>query len=169
MEPKDNSGTKPWLQVYDEGVPASIDYPQVPLDRLLAESAAKHPEHPAIIFGAALGSRVMDQSMTYRQLESGAVTNVLQVKITNRTRETRRYDVGLTGDAEVTSSDLPLTLAGGESASVTLHITLPLDRFERGRAGITVRVTDDAGFDREYGQHVLGPLYGGRPAAETGS
>jgi long-chain acyl-CoA synthetase len=69
MEAKETSGTKPWLQFYDEGVPPSIDYPQVPLDRLLAESAAKHPDHRAIIFGAAVGSRVMDKALSYRQLD----------------------------------------------------------------------------------------------------
>jgi long-chain acyl-CoA synthetase len=69
MEPKETRETKPWLQFYDEGIPASLDYPQVPLDRLLAESAAKHPEHPAIIFGAAVGSRVMDKALSYRQLD----------------------------------------------------------------------------------------------------
>jgi len=69
MEPKETSGTKPWLQFYDEGVPPSLDYPQVPLDRLLAESAAKHPDHPAIIFGGAVSSRVMDKAVSYRQLD----------------------------------------------------------------------------------------------------
>ncbi|MFC2023659.1 long-chain fatty acid--CoA ligase [Chloroflexota bacterium] len=69
MEPKETSGTKAWLQFYDEGVPPSIDYPQVPLDRLLAESASEHPDHPAIIFGAAVGSRVMDKALSYRQLD----------------------------------------------------------------------------------------------------
>jgi long-chain acyl-CoA synthetase len=68
MEAKETSGAKPWLQFYDEGVPPSIDYPRVPLDRLLAESAAKYPDHPAIIFGAAVGSRVMDKALSYRQL-----------------------------------------------------------------------------------------------------
>ena len=57
METKDHSGTKPWLQFYDEGVPPSIEYPSIPLDRLLEEAAAKHPEHPAIIFGGRVGSR----------------------------------------------------------------------------------------------------------------
>jgi long-chain acyl-CoA synthetase len=70
METTDTSGAKPWLGFYDEGVPASIDYAQVPLDRLLAESAAKHPDHPAIIFGAAVGSRVMDKAMSYRQFDN---------------------------------------------------------------------------------------------------
>ena len=51
MEAQEKAGIKPWLRFYDEGVPASIDYPPVPLDRLLAESAAKYPDHPAIIFG----------------------------------------------------------------------------------------------------------------------
>ena len=69
MEPKETSGTKPWLKYYDEGIPASIDYPQVPLDRMLAEMAAKHPEHPALIFGAPVGKRLMDRAMSYRQLD----------------------------------------------------------------------------------------------------
>ena len=34
MQAKETSSTKPWLQFYDEGVPASIEYPPVPLDRL---------------------------------------------------------------------------------------------------------------------------------------
>ncbi len=60
---------KPWLKHYDEGIPATIDYPTIPLDRLLAESAAKHPQHTATIFGAAIGSRVLDAKLTYRQLD----------------------------------------------------------------------------------------------------
>jgi len=60
---------KPWLKHYDEGMPATIDYPHIPLDRLLTDAAAKHPEHPAIIFGAVAGSRLMDAKLTYRQLD----------------------------------------------------------------------------------------------------
>lgn len=68
MEPKGHSGTKPWLKFYDEGVPPSIDYPAVSLDQLLEESAQKHPHHPAIIFGGSVGSKVLDSSMTYSEL-----------------------------------------------------------------------------------------------------
>jgi long-chain acyl-CoA synthetase len=60
---------KPWLKHYDEGVPASIDYPPVPLDRLLTDSATKHPDRPATIFGAMVGSRLMDAKLTYGQLD----------------------------------------------------------------------------------------------------
>jgi long-chain acyl-CoA synthetase len=60
---------KPWLKHYDEGVPATIDYPRVPVDQLLTDTATRHPDHPATIFGAAVGSRVMDAQLTYRQLD----------------------------------------------------------------------------------------------------
>jgi long-chain acyl-CoA synthetase len=39
---------------------------------LLRDSAAKHPDHIATIFGGALGSRVVDASLTYRQLDQAA-------------------------------------------------------------------------------------------------
>jgi long-chain acyl-CoA synthetase len=60
---------KPWLSHYDEGIPESLDYPQIPLDQFLSESAQKHPNHNALVFGAAVGSRIMDSSLTYRQLD----------------------------------------------------------------------------------------------------
>jgi long-chain acyl-CoA synthetase len=69
MKTKETSGAKPWLQFYDEGVPARIDYPPVPLDRLLADSAAKHPQRTALIFGGRVGSRVLDKGITYRELD----------------------------------------------------------------------------------------------------
>jgi len=39
---------KPWLQFYDEGVPASIDYPQVDLWTLLSDSIKNYPDQIAI-------------------------------------------------------------------------------------------------------------------------
>src|SRR5512136_2140631 len=61
--------TKPWLRFYDEGVPATIDYPAIPLDQFLTNAATKHPDYTATIFGARVGSRVMDARLTYRQLD----------------------------------------------------------------------------------------------------
>jgi long-chain acyl-CoA synthetase len=69
MEDGTAVAAKPWLQFYDEGVPASLEYPPVPLDRLLAEAAADHPERAAIIFGARVGSRLLDKPLTYQQLD----------------------------------------------------------------------------------------------------
>jgi len=59
---------KPWFKYYDEWVPASIDYPRIPLDRLLADAAAKHPDTTATVFGARVGKRLMDAPLSYRQL-----------------------------------------------------------------------------------------------------
>ncbi|HSR33147.1 MAG TPA: AMP-binding protein, partial [Anaerolineae bacterium] len=64
---------KPWFKHYDEGVPVTIEYPRIPLDRLLADAAAKHPDRVAIVFGSMVGSRLMDAKLTYRQLD-GAVS-----------------------------------------------------------------------------------------------
>lgn len=60
---------KPWYQHYDEGIPTSIDYPSIPLDHFLTESASKHPERTATIFGARMGSRIMDGSLSYEELD----------------------------------------------------------------------------------------------------
>jgi long-chain acyl-CoA synthetase len=59
---------KPWLKHYDEGVPTTIEYPRIPLDQLLTQAATKYPEYTATVFGSMVGSRLMDATLTYRQL-----------------------------------------------------------------------------------------------------
>jgi long-chain acyl-CoA synthetase len=43
----------PWLDRYDEGVPKTIKYPEVPLFYFLEESAKKYPDAPCTIFKGA--------------------------------------------------------------------------------------------------------------------
>jgi len=145
--------------------------------RLLRPRVIIYPVVLAVVlglFGYNLAGRqtaevsfLRNRNMTYRVLDSGAVSNILQVKIVNRTDAPRTYDVTVVGESEVMSSDLPLRLAAGQARSATLHVVLPRDRFERGRAELTVRVTDDDDFVGEYRQHVLGPLFGGGSAQGT--
>ncbi len=53
---------RPWLQRYDEGVPQSIDYPEVPLFFFLEENARKYPDAPCTIFkGAKISFREMNE------------------------------------------------------------------------------------------------------------
>jgi polyferredoxin len=111
--------------------------------------------------GTADISFLRNRAIPYRVLDSGSVSNVLMVKIANRTREERTYDVTVLETEKIRSSDLPLAVPAGESAQATIHVVLPRDQFERGRAQITVRVIGDDGFNREFRQHVLGPLFGG--------
>jgi long-chain acyl-CoA synthetase len=62
---------KPWLKEYDSGVPATIDYPHVPLPQFLLDTAAKYPNKTALVFGNVvepLGNALMDASMSYGQL-----------------------------------------------------------------------------------------------------
>jgi len=70
MEGNRAGAEKPWLRFYDEGVPETIDYPEIRLDQLLADSAAKFPEQQAVVFGARVGSRIMDASVSYKQLDN---------------------------------------------------------------------------------------------------
>ncbi len=52
---------KPWLKLYDEGVPHSLHpYPKQPLYAFLEQSARDYPERPAVIF--------MNHQLLYREL-----------------------------------------------------------------------------------------------------
>lgn len=41
---------RPWLAHYDAEVAHSLDYPRIPIHRLLADTAARNPEHPCVSF-----------------------------------------------------------------------------------------------------------------------
>jgi long-chain acyl-CoA synthetase len=44
------ASAKPWLRSYPPGVPATLSYPEVPVYSLLADSAARWPDLPAVRF-----------------------------------------------------------------------------------------------------------------------
>jgi long-chain acyl-CoA synthetase len=51
-----------WLKRYDEGVPKHIEYPMIPLFKLLEEAAEKYPNRPCTIFkGAVITYQEMNQ------------------------------------------------------------------------------------------------------------
>jgi long-chain acyl-CoA synthetase len=51
-----------WTKNYDKGVPATIDYPQVPLQFFLEDSAKKYPNAPCTIFkGAEISYKEMNE------------------------------------------------------------------------------------------------------------
>ncbi len=52
---------KPWLQFYDDGVPEALEFPDVGLSTMLAQTAERYPDHIALIF--------YGRKMTYRQLD----------------------------------------------------------------------------------------------------
>ncbi len=62
-----------WLKHYEPNVRPTLSYPPVPLYRFLDDSAARYPNHPAMIFGAVAhglpGQPLMDKPINYRQFQ----------------------------------------------------------------------------------------------------
>lgn len=58
-----------WVQSYEEGVPTALEYPEVPLHRMVEDSALRAPASTAIIVPGALGDTFR---MSYRQLDADA-------------------------------------------------------------------------------------------------
>lgn len=64
---------RPWLKFYDKGVKPNLEYPpNLVLHSLLENSAKKFSNHRATIFPGALGHRLFESIMTYRQLDDAA-------------------------------------------------------------------------------------------------
>lgn len=56
------NGGKPWIKSYDEGIPASIDYPEIASFELLEEAAKKNPEKVCTYFkGAEITYKEMNE------------------------------------------------------------------------------------------------------------
>ena len=60
---------RPWFANYDPGVPHTQVYPAIPLQQFLTDSAARHPQAVATIFGAVVAHRLMESSLTYAELD----------------------------------------------------------------------------------------------------
>jgi cytochrome c oxidase accessory protein FixG len=119
------------------------------------------------LFGVTLASKnavdvvfLRNRATPYSVLENGAVSNQVSMKLTNRSGETREYEIAVLGEVEVVSKDLNLTIEANDTRSATLRVIVPRDQFERGRADVTIRVTDDTGYSRDFNRHLLGPLFG---------
>ncbi len=52
---------RPWFQFWPKGVPKSIEYPEIPLFELLADSCRKHPDRRAVVQDR--------RAVTYRELD----------------------------------------------------------------------------------------------------
>jgi len=53
---------RPWIKQYDEGVPSTIEYPEIPLFKILEDAAQNYPDVPCTIFkGAKITYREMNQ------------------------------------------------------------------------------------------------------------
>ena len=55
---------RPWLRTWPEGVPQSIEYPDIPVHELLRRTAREHGDRPALTF--------YGKTTTYRELDAAA-------------------------------------------------------------------------------------------------
>src|SRR5437588_7745331 len=60
---------RPWFAHYDPGVPQTLDYPAVPLQWFLADTARRHPQAVATVFGAVVAGRLVEASLTYAEVD----------------------------------------------------------------------------------------------------
>jgi len=120
-----------------------------------------------ILFGVTLAGKapadvdfLRTRSRPYVMLDSGAVSTQLLVKITNRTDAPRQYQIVIPEADQATSPDLPMLVPAGDASTATVRLVLARNRFDQGRASISVQVADDDGFTATFDHHVLGPLFG---------
>ncbi len=57
---------RPWLKFYDDGVPHTLEYPDVPLHWFLEESARKHPDTLASIMPGRFG----ETQLTFKEMDA---------------------------------------------------------------------------------------------------
>lgn len=94
----------------------------------------------------------------------GQVENGLRVKITNRTDETRRYQLATsTPGAELRTPGENLVLAPGETVTQPVRVLIPRDRFVGGRLSSELEIRDDAGWSLTRPVRLQGPT---APAAQ---
>ena len=55
-----------WLKHYDAGVPTTLEYPKIPLFRLLEESARRFPNRPAVV----VAGPAFSFALTFRQVDA---------------------------------------------------------------------------------------------------
>ncbi len=136
---KVSASEKPWLKFWPEGVPQSIDYPEVPLFHFLEKSAEAYPDNTAIIF--------FGREITYQDLNNAAdrFANAL-------------HNMGI-GKGDVVALYLPnvpqfvISYYGAMKAGATLTAVSPLYRereleFQLNNSEAKVIVTLDILFSR---------------------
>lgn len=57
---------KPWLRHYDKGVPATLEYPEIPVFAFIEQKAREHPDAPCTIFNGARISYAEMNALTDR-------------------------------------------------------------------------------------------------------
>jgi long-chain acyl-CoA synthetase len=122
---------RPWLKLYDKGVPQHIEYPSIPLFGLLEESARKYPDSPCTIFKGAV--------VTYREMNE--LTDRLAAGLAELgVKKGDRVGIFMPNTPQFVLTFFGILKAGGVVVSINPLYTLKEIEHQVNDAGIEIMV-----------------------------
>ncbi len=101
--------------------------------------------------------------LPYQMMPDGTVANPYRLKIENRSEQPLQTHLELQDSAaRLIAEQIDTTIAPEESRTLNIVVALPAERFERGSAAVTLKVTA-GGVEREVPVRLLGPSQGATP------
>ncbi len=93
------------------------------------------------------------------ELQSGEITNQIQVKIKNRSGVDAKYliEVADQTPAQLKVSQNPIPVAAGELRTEPVSIAVPRSVFVKGKYDLKLKVSDGKGFTQQLRYRLLGP------------
>ena len=101
--------------------------------------------------------------LAFNELPSGEINNQLRARITNRTSEDAVYTISIAQPegVRIPESYRSLAVAAGGEGSTQFPVFADPSLFTSGEIPITIRITDDEGFEHESTFAMKGPVWEG--------
>jgi long-chain acyl-CoA synthetase len=121
---------RPWLAHYDQGVPKTIAYPEVPLYHFLEESARKYPDRACTIFKGAV--------ITFKEMN--AITDNLAAALVEDlgVKKGDRVGIFMPNTPQFVMAYFAILKAGGVVVATNPLYTAPEIEYQASDAGIEV-------------------------------
>ena len=120
---------RPWVEHYDKGVPAAIEYPQAPLFHFLDDSARKYPDRACTIFKGAV--------VTYKEMND--ITDHLAAALVDMgVKKGDRVGIFMPNSPQFVMAYYAILKAGGVVVATNPLYTAPEIEHQASDAGIEV-------------------------------
>ncbi len=120
---------RPWVEHYDKGVPATIEYPQAPLFHFLDDSARKYPDRACTIFKGAV--------VTYKEMND--ITDHLAAALVDMgVKKGDRVGIFMPNSPQFVMAYYAILKAGGVVVATNPLYTAPEIEHQASDAGIEV-------------------------------
>ncbi len=94
----------------------------------------------------------------FEVMTDGRVRNLVNFRLDNRAKEERRYTISLPEGVEGLIPINPVVVAGGQSGMGIVHLYLPREVFEGGKAMVPITISDGVDFEHLLEFQALGPF-----------